>query len=58
MLFTLNIVCIVVHSILNEQRMLFLSIQSSAVEQVLDILIDILSWEIADVVSPCLPRGL
>jgi len=27
-------------------------------EQVLDILMDILSWEIAEVVSPCLPRGL
>jgi len=38
-----------------------LSLQSSAVEQVLDILMDImdiLSWEIAEVVSPCLPRGL
>jgi len=35
-----------------------LSLQSSAVEQVLDILMDILSWEIADVVSPCLPRSL
>jgi len=35
-----------------------LSHQSSAVEQVLDILMDILSWEIAKVVSPCLPRGL
>ena len=34
------------------------SLQSSAVEQVLDILMDILSWEIAEVVSPCLPRGL
>jgi len=30
----------------------------SAVEQVLDILMDILSWEIAKVVSPCFPRGL
>jgi len=37
---------------------LCLSLQSSAVEQVLDILMDILSWEIAEVVSPCLPRGL
>jgi len=37
---------------------LFLSLQSSAVEQVLDIPMDILSWEIAEVVSPCLPRGL
>ena len=37
---------------------LSLSLQSSAVEQVLGILMDILSWEIADVVSPCLPRGL
>jgi len=37
---------------------LSLSLQSSAVEQVLDILIDILSWEIAEVVSLCLPRGL
>ena len=37
---------------------LSLSLQSSAVEQVLDILMDILSWEIAEVVSPCLPRGL
>ena len=35
-----------------------LSLQSSAVEQVLHILMDILSWEIAEVVSPCLPRGL
>ena len=35
-----------------------LSLQSSAVEQVLDILVDILFWEIAEVVSPCLPRGL
>ena len=35
-----------------------LSLQSSAVEQVLDILMDILSWEIAEVVSPCLHRGL
>jgi len=37
-----------------------LSLQSSAVEQVLDILMDmdILSWEIAEVVSPCLPCGL
>ena len=35
-----------------------LSLQSSAVEQVLDILMDNLSWEIAEVVSPCLPRGL
>jgi len=34
------------------------SLQSSAVEQVLDILLDILSWEIAEVVSPCLPHGL
>jgi len=34
------------------------SLQSSAVEQVLDILTDILSCEIAEVVSPCLPRGL
>jgi len=37
---------------------LSLSLQSSAVEQVLDILMDILSWEIANVVFPCLPRGL
>ena len=37
---------------------LSLSFQSSAVEQVLDILMDILSWEIAEVVSPCLPRSL
>jgi len=36
----------------------FLSLQSSAIEQVLDILMDILSWEIAEVVSSCLPRGL
>ena len=43
-----------------------LSLQSSAAEQVLDILMDILldilmdilSWEIAEVVSPCLPHGL
>ena len=35
-----------------------LSLQSSALEQVLDILMDILSWEIAEVVSPCLPRSL
>ena len=35
-----------------------LSLQSSAVEQVLDILMDILSWEIAEVVSPCLSHGL
>jgi len=35
-----------------------LSLQSSAVEQVLDIVMDILSWEIAEVVYPCLPRGL
>ena len=34
-----------------------LSLQSSAVEQVLDILMDILSWDIAEVVFPCLPRG-
>ena len=37
---------------------LSLSLQSSAVKQVLDILMDILSWEIAEVVSHCLPRGL
>ena len=37
---------------------LSLSLQCSAIEQVLDILTDILSWEIAEVVSPCLPRGL
>ena len=37
---------------------LSLSFQSSVVEQVLDILMDILSWEIAEVVSPCLPHGL
>jgi len=37
---------------------LSLSLQSSAVEQVLGILMDILSWEIAEVVSPCLSRGL
>ena len=36
---------------------LSVSLQSSAVEQVLDILMDILSWEIAKVVSPCLPGG-
>jgi len=41
-----------------EKVSLSLSLQSSAVEQVLDILMDILSWEIAEVVSPCLPRGL
>jgi len=35
-----------------------LSLQSSAPEQVLDILLDILSWEIAEVVSPCTPHGL
>ena len=35
-----------------------LSLQYSAVEQVRDILMDILSWEIAGVVSPCLPCGL
>ena len=35
-----------------------LSLQSSAVEQVLDILMDILSWEIAEMVSPCLPCSL
>ena len=35
-----------------------LFLQSSAVEQVLDIRMDIMSSEIADVVSPCLPRGL
>jgi len=35
-----------------------ISLQSSAVEQVLDILMDILSLEIAEVVFPCLPRGL
>jgi len=29
-----------------------LSLQSSSVEQVLDILMNILSWEIAEVVSP------
>jgi len=34
------------------------SLQSSAVEQFLDILMDILSREIAELVSPCLPRGL
>ena len=39
-------------------RSLSLSLESSAVEQVLDILMDVLSWEIAEVVSPCLPRGL
>jgi len=37
---------------------LSLSLQCSAIEQVLDILTDILSWEIAEVVSPCLPRSL
>jgi len=37
---------------------LTVSLQSSAVEQVLDILMDILSSEIAKVVSPCLPHGL
>ena len=37
---------------------LSLSLQSSAVEQILDILTNILSWEIAEVVSPYLPRGL
>ena len=35
-----------------------LSLQSSAVEHVLDILMDMLSWEIAKVVSPCLTCGL
>ena len=35
-----------------------LSLQSSAVEQVLYILMYFLSWEIAEVVSHCLPRGL
>ena len=35
-----------------------LSLQSSAIEQVLYILMDILSWEIPEVVSPCLPHGL
>jgi len=35
-----------------------LSLQSSAIEQVLDILMDILSWEIAKVVSPCLTCSL
>jgi len=35
-----------------------LSLQSSTIEQVLDILIGILSWEIAEVVSPCFRRGL
>ena len=34
------------------------SLQTSAVQQVLDILMDIMSWKIAKVVSPCLPRGL
>ena len=33
---------------------LSLSLQSSAIEQVLDILMDILSWEIAEVDSPLL----
>jgi len=42
----------------NNSLIFSLSLQSSAVEQVLDILMDILSWEIAEVVSPCLPRGL
>jgi len=38
---------------------LSVSLQSSAIEQVLDIhIMNILSWEIAEVVSPCLPRGL
>ena len=37
---------------------LSLSLQSSAVEQVLNILMDILSWEIAEAVSLCLPLGL
>jgi len=37
---------------------LYLCLQSSAVEQVLYILMDILSWEMAEVVSPCLSRGL
>ena len=47
------------------QSVLSLFLQFSAVEQVLDILVDILyilvdilSWEIAEVVSPCLPRSL
>jgi len=35
-----------------------LFLPSSAVEQVLNILMDILSWEIAEVVSPCLPSSL
>jgi len=39
-------------------RLFSLFLQSSAVEQVLDILMDILSWETAKVVSPCLPRSL
>jgi len=35
-----------------------LSLQSSAGQQVLDIQMDILCWEIAQVAYPCLPRGL
>ena len=38
------------------QIFISLSLQFSAVEQVLDIQMDTLSWEIAEVVSPCLPR--
>ena len=34
------------------------TLPDSTAEQVLDILIDILSWEIAEVVSACFPRGL
>jgi len=41
----------------NVMTSLSLSLQSSAVEQVLDIVMDILSWEIAKVVSACLSRG-
>ena len=37
---------------------LSLCLQSSAVEQVLDIEMDILSLEIAEVVFPCLPHDL
>ena len=51
-----HFVVVVTHFVLFHGSLL--SLQSSAVEQVLDILMDILSWETAEVVSPCLPRGL
>jgi len=47
-----------IHQYISVCACIYLSLQSPAVEQVLDILMEILSWEIAEVVSLCLPRGL